>query len=143
MKHMLTAFYARPLASYLIAALLAISTLAGPAEAMLLPAPSAAPYADQSAPSPDRAADIAKIQKTLETKELRQRLMDYGLTPDETAARIDKLSDEQVHQLAASMDSLQAGGDSVLGLVLGLVIIALLVVLIIYLLEGRIVIKKT
>lgn len=141
MKHMLTAFYARPLASYLIAALLAISALAGPAEAMHLPVPSVAPYADQSAPSPDRAADIAKIQKTLETKELRQRLLDYGLTPDETAARIDRLSDEQIHQLAANMDSLQAGGDG-LGFVLGVVIIALLVVLIIFLLEGRIEIKR-
>ncbi len=141
MKHMRTAFYARPLASYLIAALLAISSLAGPAEAMLLPAPHEAPHAGQSALSLDRAADIAKIQASLETKELRQRLLDYGLTPDETAARIDKLSDEQVHQLAANMDSLQAGGDG-LGLVLGVVIIALLVILIIYLLEGRIVIKK-
>jgi len=141
MKSMLTAFYSRPLASYLIAALLAISTLAGPAEAMLLPAPSEAPVAGQSAPSPDRAADIAKIQRTLETKELQQRLLDHGLTPEETAARIDKLSDEQLHRLASNLDSVQAGGDA-LGFVLGLAIIALLVVLIIYLLEGRIEIKK-
>ena len=140
MKHMLTACYARPLASYLIAALLAISTLAGPAEAMLLPAPSDTPHAGQSALSSERAADIAKIQKVLETKELQQRLQDYGLTPEETAARIDKLSDEQLHRLASNLDSVQAGGD-ILGFVLGVVIIALLVVLIIYLLEGRIVIK--
>ena len=142
MKHMLTAFYARPLAGYLIAALLAISSLAGPAEAMLLPALSEAPHADQSTPSLDRVADIAKIQKTLETKELQQRLLDHGLTPEETAARIDKLSDEQLHRLASNLDSVQTGGDA-LGFVVGLVIIALLVVLIIYLLEGRIEIKKT
>jgi len=139
MKHMLTAFYARLLASYLTAALLVISTLAGPVEAMHLPA---SPNAQQAAQVSDRAADIAKIQKTLETRELQQRLLDYGLTPDETAARIDKLSDEQLHRLAANLDSVQAGGDSVLGLVLGLAIIALLVVLIIYLLEGRIEIKN-
>lgn len=142
MKHMLTAFYARPLVSYLIAALLAISSLAGPAEAMLVPAPSEAHHAGQSAPSPDRGADIAKIQKVLETKELQQRLLDRGLTAEEAAARIDKLSDEQLHRLASNLDSVQAGGD-VLGFVLGLAIIALLVVLIIYLLEGRIEIKKT
>jgi hypothetical protein len=138
MKHMLTAFYARPLAGYLIAALLVISTLAGPAEAMHLPASPDAPRAAQVS---DRAADIAKVQKTLETKELQQRLLDYGLTPDETVARIDRLSDEQLHRLASNMDSVQAGGDG-LGLILGLAIIALLVVLIIYLLEGRIAIKK-
>ena len=108
---------------------------------MHLPALSQAPHSGQSATSPERAADIAKIQKTLETKELRQRLLDYGLTPEETAARIDKLSDEQLHQLASNLDSVQAGGDT-LGFLLGLAIIALLVVLIIYLLEGRIEIKK-
>jgi hypothetical protein len=138
---MLTAFYARPLASYLIAALLFVSSLAGPAEAMLLPTPAEAPHAGQSTPSSDRAADIAKIQKTLETKDLQQRLQDYGLTAEEAAARIDKLSDEQLHRLASNLDSVQAGGDP-LGFVLGVVIIALLVVLIIYLLEGRIEIKK-
>ncbi len=141
MKHMLTACYCRPLASYLIAAVLAISTLAGPVEAMHLPAPSEASPAGQRVISPERAADIAKIQKTLEAKELRQRLLDYGLTPEETAARIDQLSDEQLHRLASNLDSVQAGGDG-LGFLLGLAIIALLVVLIIYLLEGRIEIQK-
>jgi len=141
MKHLLRACYARPLASYLIAALLAISTLAGPAEAMHLPAAPYVPHADQTAPSGVRGMDIAKIQKVLETKELQQRLLDYGLTPEETAARIDKLSDEQLHRLASNMDAVQAGGDG-LGFLLGLAIIALLVVLIIYLLEGRIEIKK-
>jgi len=142
MKNIPTAFYARSLASYLIAALLAVSSRAGPAEAMLLPAPSESLHEGQGAPSPDRAVDIAKIQKTLETKEVRQRLRDHGLTPEETATRIDKLSDEQLHRLASNLDSIQAGGDP-LGFVLGVVIISLLVVLIIYLLEGRIEIKKT
>jgi hypothetical protein len=139
MKHMITAFYARPLASCLVAALLVISTLAGPAEAMHLPA---SPEVPQAAPVSDRALDVAKIQKILETKELQQRLLDYGLTTEEAAARIDTLSDEQLHRIASNLDSVQAGGD-VLGFVLGLAIIALLVVLIIYLLEGRIEIKKT
>ena len=141
MQHMLNAAYTRPLASYLIAALLAISSLAGPAEAMHLPSLHDAQQA--AAPASDRGTDIAKVQKALETKELQQRLLDYGLTADEISARIDKLSDEQLHQFASNLDSVQAGGDSVLGLVLGLAIIALLVILLIYLLEGRIVIKKT
>jgi len=138
MKHMLKAFYTRPLVMYLVLALVAISTAAGPAEAMLLPAsPDAAPGALVY----DRAADSATVQKTLESKELRQKLMDYGLTPEETEARIASLSDEQLHRLAANLDSVQAGGDA-LSFLLGLVIIALLVVLIIYLLEGRIEIKR-
>jgi hypothetical protein len=139
MKHMLKAFYTRPLVIYLVLALVAISTAAGPAEAMLLPG---SPNAAQSDPAYDRAADISVVQKTLESKEIRQKLLDYGLTPEETEARIASLSDDQLHRLAVNLDSVQAGGDSVLGLLLGLVIIALLVVLIIYLLEGRIEIKK-
>ena len=139
MKHMLRAFYARPLVIYLVLALLAISTAAGPAEAMLLPvSPDTAP----GAPAYDRAADLAMVQKTLESKELRQKLLDYGLTPEEIEVRIASLSDEQLHQLSTNLDAVQAGGDSVLGVLLGLAIIALLVVLIIYLLEGRIEIKK-
>jgi len=138
MKHMLKAFYTRPLVIYLVLALVAISTAAGPAEAMLLPA---SPDAAAAIPAYDRTADIAVIQKTLESKELRQKLTDYGLTPEETEARIAGLSDEQLHRLASNLDSVQAGGDS-LSFLLGLVLIALLVVLIIYLLEGRIEIKK-
>lgn len=139
MKHMLKAFYTQPLVIYLVLALVAISTAAGPAEAMLLPA---SPNAAQSAPAYDRAADISAVQKTLESKEIRQKLLDYGLTPEETEARIAGLSDDQLHRLAVNLESVQAGGDSVLGVLLGLAIIALLVVLIIYLLEGRIEIKK-
>ena len=138
MKHMLKAFYTRPLVIYLVLALIVISSAAGPAQAMQIPtAPDAA-----VASSPDRAADLAKVQKTLESKELRQKLLDYGLTPEETEARIAGLSDEQLHRLASNLDSVQAGGDSVLGVVLALALIALLVVLIIYLLEGRIEIKR-
>jgi hypothetical protein len=138
MQNMLKTFYTRPLVIYLVLALIAISATAGPAEAMLLPASAgAAP----GAPATDRAADLATVQKILESKELRQKLLDYGLTPEEAEARIAALSGEQLHHLAANLDAVQAGGDA-LSTLLGLVIIALLVVLIIYLLEGRIEIKK-
>src|SRR5512137_1167998 len=128
MQHMLNSFYTRPLVIYLVLALVAISSIAGPAEAMLLPmAPDTA-----GASSPDRTTDLAKVQKTLESKELRQKLMDYGLTPEETEARINSLSDEQLHRLVANLDAVQAGGDA-LSTLLFIVVVALLVVLIIYL----------
>ncbi|MHB8844860.1 MAG: PA2779 family protein [Nitrospirota bacterium] len=138
MKHLLSSFYTRPLVIYLVLAIVALTTAAGPAEAMLLPTPPDA----ASAPSPDRAADLAKVQKVLESKELRQKLRDHGLSPEETDARINALPDEQLHRLASNMDSVQAGGD-VVGFVFGLVIIGLLVLLIIFLLEGRIEIRRT
>jgi hypothetical protein len=137
MKHMLNAFYARPLVIYLVLALVAISSAAGPAQAMQIPAAPDAAVAS----SPERSADLAKVQKVLESKELRQKLLDHGLTPEETEARIASLSDEQLHRLASNLDAVQAGGDA-LSTLLFLALIALLVVLIIYLMEGRIEIKK-
>jgi hypothetical protein len=55
-------------------------------------------------------------------------------------ARVNTLSDQQIHQLATHTDSLQAGGDGG-GTIIGLLIIAILVVVLIYLIQGRIVIK--
>ncbi len=140
MKSILKAFYAKPLAVYLIAALIAVSSFAAPAEAMFV---SAAPSQDAAAlpqTSFDRAADLAKVQAALESKVVRQKLMDYGLSPTETIARVNRLSDQQLHELATHTDSVQAGGDAA-GLFLGLVLIAFLVVVLIYLLQGRIEVK--
>jgi Family of unknown function (DUF6627) len=138
LKQVQTAFYAKPLALYLILALIAISCAAGPAEAMLVPA---SPGPAAAAPSPERTADLAKVQKVLEIKAVQQRLQDYGLTTEEALTRINSLSDEQLHEFAANTDAVQAGGD-VLGTLLAVVLIALLVVLIIYLLEGRISVQR-
>src|SRR5512144_2151060 len=140
MKTMLKTFYAKPLAIYLAVALLAISTFAGPAEAMFVPSVPNQNAAAPPAVSADRAAGLAKIQAALESKLVQQKLMDYGLSPEETMARVNKLSDEQINQLASHTDSLQAGGDPV-DFVISLLVLALLVVLLIYLLQGRIVIR--
>lgn len=140
MKGMLKAFYTKPLAIYLVMALLAISTFAGPAEAMFVPATSHLDPASAGAVSATRTADLSRIQTALESKIVQQSLQDHGLSPEETMVRINKLSDEQIHQLAAHTDSLQAGGDGG-GFIIGLLIVALLVVVLIYLIQGRVVIK--
>jgi hypothetical protein len=141
MHELLRSFYTKPLVIYLVFALLMISTFSGPAEAMFLPASGDPGMAGSATVSFDRSADLKRIQTALEYKAVQQRLVDYGLSPDEAMAKLNTLSDGQLHQLAANMDSLQAGGDAV-GALVGLVIIALLVVLLIYLLEGRIEIRK-
>jgi hypothetical protein len=137
MMNLVNSFFARSLSITLAVMLLLLSGLAGPAEAMLLPA---APQAARL--RPERANDLARVQTVLESKVVQQRLLDYGLTPEETAARINALSDEQVHQLAAHMDAVQAGGD-IVGAILALAIIGALIVLIIYILQGRIAIERT
>lgn len=140
MKTMLGSFYARPLAVYLIAALIVMSSFAAPAEAMFIPAAPGEQAPGQPHVSGDRAADLAKVRSVLESKIVQQKLMDYGLSPTEALARVNRLSDQQLHELAARTDSVQAGGDAV-GLFFGLVIVALLVVVLVYLLQGRIEVK--
>ena len=99
------------------------------ASAMLAPAAVPAPTSDAV---PDRAADIRTVQKTLESKVLRQRLHELGLSDQEIQARLGKLSDQQVHQLASRIHALNPGGDFTL---FGILIAVVLVLLIIYLIK--------
>ena len=139
MKGILKAFYTKPLAVYLVAAVIAISTFAGPAEAMFIPsAHQGSDAVDQA--TAGRQADLAKIQTTLESRIIRQQLKDYGLAPEAAMQRVQSLSDDQIHQLASHTDALQAGGDGV-GLLFTLMIIGLLAVLLVFMVQGRIVIK--
>lgn len=110
--------FAKVLASYLAGAVLALSF---PAQgwAMFTPAASA----------DLRGAELAKIRTTLESSVLQQRLTDYGLSPEEALAKINSLSDDQVHQLASRIDSLEAGG-SIVGDVIVLLIIAVIVIVV-------------
>ena len=123
--------FARPIALSLIVSLLFLSSLAGPAEAMFLPI----------ADAPTRSADLETVRKVLETRLVQQRLLDHGLSPEEATARVNTLSDDQLHQLATNLDAVQAGGD-VVGTLFALALIGALVVLIIYMLQGRIAVEQ-
>jgi hypothetical protein len=126
------AFFAKPLSIYLAVALIAASAAAGPAEAMYLPL---GPQPAQDARIADRTADMASIQKTLETEMIRQRLADYGLSSEEALTKLSTLTDDQVHQLASRIDAVQAGGRGIDATTL--IIILLLVVLILILVENN------
>ncbi len=94
-----------------------------------LPAQGWAMFIPSQTAGTARQADMASIQKTLESTVVKQRLMDYGLSSEEAMARINKLSDEQVHQFASRLDSLQAGADGLDALIF-LLVVAILVVVI-------------
>lgn len=89
----------------------------------------------------DRAADLAKIQKVLEAKMVGQRLKDLGFSPDEVQARLGRLSDQQLHELALKLDELKVGGDG-LGILIALLVIAILVVILLQLTKHRIIVTK-
>ncbi len=137
MKSLLTARYSKLIAAYLITALLAITSAAGPAEAMFVPAvhPQGAGFA-ANVPG-GRAADLDSIQTALESRIVRQKLIDYGLSPADAMARMKGLSDGQIHELAAHMNALQAGGDPG-DAFFGIIIVVMLVVVLVLLLQHRI-----
>jgi hypothetical protein len=90
----------------------------------------------------DRAADLSRLRVHLEQKVVAQRLADWGLNPHEVSARVAQMSDAQLHQTVAQLDSVQPGGDSGLGVIIGLLVIAILVVVLLQLTGHRVVITK-
>ena len=89
-----------------------------------------------------RQEDMNKVQRALESKIVQDKLGELGLTKDEATAKLDKLSDADLHQFAMNADSLNSGGDGGLGLLIGLLIIAILVVLLLQLTDHKIELKK-
>ncbi len=89
----------------------------------------------------ERAADIERIQSALETKVVKDRLEKLGFTADEISAKIDRLSDQQIHQLALQIDDVRAGKDAG-GVIVALVIIALIVVAVLYFSGRKVIVTK-
>ena len=85
----------------------------------------------------DRYLDLhTTAQVALETKLVRQRLVDLGFTAEEVGTRVAQLSDQQIHQLAQKLNDVRVGQDG-FGIIIGLLVIAGLVMLIYYLLTHR------
>jgi hypothetical protein len=84
---------------------------------------------DQFPSSISRHEDMATIEKALEQKLVRERLKDLGYTEEEIKARLDQLSDAEVHSLASQLDSLMPAG-SWEAVVVVILLVAILVVLI-------------
>ncbi|MGB9715343.1 MAG: PA2779 family protein [Thermodesulfovibrionales bacterium] len=89
----------------------------------------------------DRASDLEKIQKVIETKAVSKRLAQLGLAQDEIQKRLNQLTDQQIHQIALQLDELKVGSDG-LGLIIALLIIAILVVILLQLTGHRVIITK-
>jgi len=87
----------------------------------------------------DRDQDLESVQKALEHKLVKERLKALGYSEEEIAQRLDKLSDGEIHALAAQLDALVPAGDGI-GLAISVLVIILLVLLILEVADRRIVI---
>jgi hypothetical protein len=88
-----------------------------------------------------RAAEIAKVQTFLEQKVVMQKLVDYGVSPEEAMAKIRAMSDSEMHRLASLTDRVAAGTDSGVGLLIGLAVLVILVLVILMLVNKRVVVR--
>ena len=96
---------------------------------------------DESLPSIVLEQDRATVQKTLEHKLVKKRLSDLGYSEEEIAARLDRLSDRELHSFASQLDSLNPGGDG-LGIIIAILVIVLLVIIILKLWDKRIILTE-
>ena len=90
----------------------------------------------------DRAADLEQIQRTIEMKVVKERLEKLGFSSDEVKAKFDKLSDQQVHQVAKQIDDLRVGKDGALGVIIALLVIAILVIIVLQLTGRKVIVTK-
>lgn len=74
----------------------------------------------------DRAGQIASVQAALSRADVRTQLENLGVNPADAATRVASLSDQELATVAQKMDSLPAGGDSIL-VVIGIVFIVLFI----------------
>jgi len=128
--------YFRQIAVILIFGLLVIGSI--PAESMAYVVGS--DYQEAPAAPSTRAADMENIQRVLESKIVSGKLEQMGLSMSEIKARLDKLSDQELHQFASRMNSLAPGGDAI-GIIIALLVIAILVIVILKLTDHRIIVK--
>ena len=66
-----------------------------------------------------------RLQSALNRDDVQTQLLARGVDPAQVQARVDSLTDEEMQNLAANMDQLPAGGDSVLGVLVFIFIVLL------------------
>jgi len=123
--------FLRILSLYLVLALLLLS-LPSQGWAMFMPSSQAAPA---------RQTDMITIQKALESVVVKQRLMDYGFSSEEAMSRINKLTDKEIHQFAGNLDSLQAGADGGVDVLIFLILVAIIVVVVIEVTGHKVIVR--
>ena len=99
----------RPLA-WLLSAMLAIMPI--------LPAQAAMIGNGEIINPAQTAISDGKLQQFLDREDARQQLQDWGVSPESLQARINGLTDAELARINQEIDSLNAGGTSILGILL-------------------------
>lgn len=104
----------RPLA-WLLAALLVLTPVMSAQAAML--------GTDTLISSTRSQQSISELQQLLGREDAQQQLLALGVSPEQVRERVASLSDSELARINQGIDSLNAGGDSVLGILLVIFIV--------------------
>lgn len=99
-----------------------VSALLIPAETTIAPA------------SVERTQDLKTVQTFLEQKQVRQQLTEFGLSENQVQARLNQLSDQELHRVATQIEKQNPGADGA-GAVVTVLLIGILVLLFVYLVK--------
>lgn len=124
MQTMIKARWARRMA-FFMAVVVGLFSLVPRVDAGLVP--SAESWADLGVEK-----DLAMVQKVLEDKAVKGQLKALGFSEEEIQARLDQLSDEEIHGLAAQLETITAGG-----FIIELLVLILLVIVVYNLTTGK------
>ena len=129
----------RTITVYLIVAMFVIASIPAQSAAMFISSDSIGVSSVDAVV--DSVSDIAKVNTFLESKIVRQRLSDFGLTAEEISSRLNRLSADQLHRIATHIDQVDAGGNDPLGIIITLLVIAILVIVVLKLMGRQVIIK--
>ena len=124
-------FLGRTITVYLIVAMLVIASVPTQSAAMFISSDSIGVSTTNVVV--DAVTDAVKVRSFLESKIVRQRLSDFGLTSEEVSSRLNQLSADQIHQIASHIDQVDAGGE--VGFVGGIITVLVIVILVIVVLK--------
>ncbi len=88
-----------------------------------------------------RDRDIEAISRLLEADIVKNKLRKLGLSENEVMARVERLGDSELHNLALRVNKIHAGGDAG-GVALAILLVVLIVVAILYFTDRAIKIEK-
>ncbi len=118
--------WARAVLFAAIAALVMAWPAVGPAQAGMVSTESVIEAAEA------QAGARARVEGFPGRAEVRRHLETLGVEPDEAAARVESLSDEEIAMIAGQLDELPAGAEAVpVEIIVGVLLVLLLIVLLI------------
>jgi hypothetical protein len=88
-----------------------------------------------------RSEDLWKIESFLENKIVLQKLVDYGVSPDEAKAKVETMGAQDLHRLASLTDRAAAGADDGIGILIGIAVLIILIIIIFKLMNKEIVVR--